>query len=155
MQQVIWMKLFPRWCEKRIFHFAQSEYISIDYHRHPGDTIAHTVHTCIHIYTVCPLDSTLAYTPPSCQGPPFSLQVWRNQRWGGAPHCSHHCSGISPLDSDGQALPQVGERLGFAGDLFDLQEDYYSVSKSFTILLFFHEEAFWTWRRLFITQSQC
>ena len=34
------------------------------------------------------------------------------KRGGGAPHCSHHCSGISPLQCDGQTLPQVGERLG-------------------------------------------
>ena len=39
---------------------------------------------------------------------------------GGAPHCSHHCSGISLLDSNGQALLQVGERLGFPGDLFEM-----------------------------------
>ena len=38
---------------------------------------------------------------------------------GGAPHCSHHCSGISLLDSDRQALLQVGDRLGFPGDLLE------------------------------------
>ena len=41
------------------------------------------------------------------------------EKGGGAPHCSHHCSGISPLHCDEQALPQVGERLGFPGDLFE------------------------------------
>ena len=33
------------------------------------------------------------------------------KRGGGAPHCSHHCSSISPLHCDRQALLQVGERL--------------------------------------------
>ena len=42
-----------------------------------------------------------------------------NKRGGGAPQCSHHCSGISPLHCDGQALPQVGEGLGFPGGLFE------------------------------------
>ena len=42
-----------------------------------------------------------------------------NKREGGAPQCSHHCSGISPLHCDGQALPQVGEGLGFPGGLFE------------------------------------
>ena len=37
------------------------------------------------------------------------------KRGGGAPQCSHHCSGISPLHCDGQVLPQVGEGLGFPG----------------------------------------
>ena len=41
------------------------------------------------------------------------------KRGGGAPQCSHHCSGISPLHCDGQALPQVGEGLGFPGGLFE------------------------------------
>ena len=31
------------------------------------------------------------------------------KREGDAPHCSHHCSGVSPLHCDIQALPQVGE----------------------------------------------
>ena len=41
------------------------------------------------------------------------------KRGGGAPQCSHHCSGISPLHCDRQALPQVGEGLGFPGGLFE------------------------------------
>ena len=44
----------------------------------------------------------------------------RNQRGGGAPHCFHHCSGISQLHCDGKVLPQVGERLGFPSDLFEI-----------------------------------
>ena len=39
------------------------------------------------------------------------------QGGGGGPHCSHHCSCISPLHCDGQALPQVGERLGLIDGL--------------------------------------
>ena len=31
---------------------------------------------------------------------------------GAAPICSHHCSNISLLHCEGQALPQVGEQLG-------------------------------------------
>ena len=35
------------------------------------------------------------------------------------PHCSPHCSGISPFHCNEQTLPQVGEQLGFPSDLFE------------------------------------
>ena len=47
-----------------------------------------------------------------------------NKRGGGALQCSHHCSGISPLHCDGQALPQVGEGLGFPGGLFEMATQF-------------------------------
>ena len=43
---------------------------------------------------------------------------------GGAPHCSHQYNGISSLDCNRQALPQVGERLGFPGDLFEMATQF-------------------------------
>ena len=52
--------------------------------------------------------------PPGEKG----SQEKKSKRGGGAPHCSHHCSDISPLYCDGQALPQIGDRLGFPGGLF-------------------------------------
>ena len=51
--------------------------------------------------------------------PEEKSQSRKEKRGGGAPQCSHHCSGISPLHCDGQALPQVGEGLGFPGGLFE------------------------------------
>ena len=46
------------------------------------------------------------------------------KRGGGAPHCSHHCSGISLLHCNGQTLPQLGERLGFPSDLFEMATQF-------------------------------
>ena len=42
-----------------------------------------------------------------------------NQKGRWWPHFSHHCSGISLLHCDKQALLQVGERLGFPDDPFE------------------------------------
>ena len=61
---------------------------------------------------------------PSPPAPPHTPENEREsgkeiKRGGGAPHCSRHCSGISPLHCDGQAFLQVGERLGFPSNLFE------------------------------------
>ena len=54
------------------------------------------------------------------KGEAFRQSRNKIRRGGGAPHCSHHCSSISLLHCDGQALPQVGEWLGFPSGLFEM-----------------------------------
>ena len=57
------------------------------------------------------------------------------KRGGGAPQCSHHGSGISPLHCDGQALPQV-EELGFPGGLFETATQFSQKRESLWSKLF-------------------
>ena len=76
----------------------------------------------IHINNVCSEKQAVkgeALSAPQCRE--GSQEKKSKGRWcPPPPHCFHHCSGISQLHCDGKALPQVGERLGFPGDLFEI-----------------------------------